>query len=99
MVRSSQKRESEQAMCVHTACFKGIPKAQRTAKKPGERSSLGLFIPENQSGEPVVFIRSQQVCDPSIPWSLISTLEKHLHTVHLSSIVLARGTRRARTIT
>ena len=27
------------------------------------------------------------------------TLEKHLHTVHLSSIVLARDTRRARAIT
>ena len=65
MVGSSQKRGAEQARCVHPACFKGIPGTQRTAGSPGARSSLGLFIPANRSGEPVGFIRSQQVRDPS----------------------------------
>ena len=36
---------------------------------------------------------------PTIPCRLIPTFEKHLHTVHLSSIVLAIGTRRVRAIT
>jgi len=55
---------SEQVMCVHTACFKGITRARRTAGGPGGPSSLDLIYPsENRSGEPVVFIRSQQVRD------------------------------------
>ena len=45
VVGSSQKRGPEQAMCVHTACFKGVTRAQRAAGRPGEPSQLGLFIP------------------------------------------------------
>ena len=45
VVGSSQKRGSDQALCVHTAGFKGITRAQRTAGGPREPSSLDLFIP------------------------------------------------------
>jgi len=46
VVGSSQKRGSDQALCVHTAGFKGITRAQRTAGGPREPSSLDLFIPQ-----------------------------------------------------
>ena len=46
VVGSSQKRGSDQALCVHTAGFKGITRAQRTAGGPRELSSLDLFIPQ-----------------------------------------------------
>src|SRR5262249_8004264 len=61
VVDSSQKRGPEQTMCAHTACFKASSKLRGRWEARSPLSIRSFYPLEGQSGEPVVFSRSQQV--------------------------------------